>query len=122
MSSVFRTKNLQDTAGIDNAFFLEKSCRKMYAIFSAVQRQQRKSDVMTSFGLAACSAVYYPVTKRAGLVMNNLSKGFCTHPGEIRASLRSLTPHKALEYYARFGGVSSADRNAPSPSCIFQIG
>jgi hypothetical protein len=28
-------------------------------IFSAVQRQQRKSDVMTSFGLTACSAVYY---------------------------------------------------------------
>jgi hypothetical protein len=60
MSSVFRTKNLQDTA-IDNVFFLEKSCKKMYAIFSAVQRQQRKSDVMTSFGLTACSAVYYQV-------------------------------------------------------------
>jgi hypothetical protein len=28
MSSVFRTKNLQDT-GIDNVFFLEKSCRKI---------------------------------------------------------------------------------------------
>jgi hypothetical protein len=44
-----------------HVFFLKKSCRKMYTIFSAVQRQrqQRKSDVMTSFGLAACSAVYY---------------------------------------------------------------
>jgi hypothetical protein len=51
-------KNQQD-AGMDNVFFLEKSCRKMYTIFSAVQRQQRKSDVMTSFGLTACSAVYY---------------------------------------------------------------
>jgi hypothetical protein len=51
-------KYLQDT-GIDNVFFLEKSCRKMHMIFSAVQRQQRKSDVMTSFGLTACSAVYY---------------------------------------------------------------
>jgi hypothetical protein len=60
MSSVFRTKNMQDT-GIDNVFFLEKSCRKMYTIYSAVQRQQRKSDVMTSFGLIACSAVYYQV-------------------------------------------------------------
>jgi hypothetical protein len=50
MSSVFRTKNLQD-AGIDNDFFLEKSCRKIYTVFSTVQRQQRKSDVMTSFGL-----------------------------------------------------------------------
>jgi hypothetical protein len=49
-------KNLQD-AGIDNVFFLEKSCRKMYTIFSAVQRQQRKSDVMTPFGLGA----YYQV-------------------------------------------------------------
>jgi hypothetical protein len=60
MSSAFRTKNLQDT-GIDNVLFLEKSCRKMYTIFSAVQRQQRKSDVVTSFGLTACSAVYYQV-------------------------------------------------------------
>jgi hypothetical protein len=60
MSSVFRTKNLQDT-GIDSVFFLEKSCRKMYTIFSAVQRQQRKSYVMTYFGLTACSAVYYQV-------------------------------------------------------------
>jgi hypothetical protein len=32
MSSVFHTKNLQDT-GIDNVLFLEKSCRKkMYTI------------------------------------------------------------------------------------------
>jgi hypothetical protein len=53
-----RMKNLQD-ASIDNALFLEKSCRKMYTIFSAVQRQQRKSDVMTSLDLTACSAVYY---------------------------------------------------------------
>jgi hypothetical protein len=51
-------KNLPDT-GIDNVFFLEKSCGKMYTIFSAVQRQHRKSDVMTSFCLTACSAVYY---------------------------------------------------------------
>jgi hypothetical protein len=51
-------KDLQYT-GIDNVFFLEKSCTKMYTIFSAVQRQQRKSDIMTSFGLTACSAVYY---------------------------------------------------------------
>jgi hypothetical protein len=36
--------------------FLEKSCGKMYTIFSAVQRQQRKSDVMTYFGLTARSA------------------------------------------------------------------
>jgi hypothetical protein len=60
MSSVFRAKNLQD-AGIDNVIFMEKSCRKMYTIFSAVQRQQRKSDVMTSFGITACSAIYYQV-------------------------------------------------------------
>jgi hypothetical protein len=30
----------------------------MYTIFSAVLRQQRKSDVMTSFGHSAHSAVY----------------------------------------------------------------
>jgi hypothetical protein len=33
----------------------------MYAIFSAVQRQHRKSDVVTSFGRTAGSAVYYQV-------------------------------------------------------------
>jgi hypothetical protein len=71
MSSVFRTKNLQDT-GIDNVFFLEKSCRKMYTIFSAVQRQQRKSDVMTSFGLAATSAVYYQVPQCRFLIKDTL--------------------------------------------------
>jgi hypothetical protein len=30
-------------------FLLDKSCRKMYTIFSAVLRQQRKSDAMTYF-------------------------------------------------------------------------
>jgi hypothetical protein len=40
-------------------FLFGKTCRKMYTIFSAVQRQQRKSDVMTSFGFTASSAVYY---------------------------------------------------------------
>jgi hypothetical protein len=30
----------------------------MYTIISAVLGQQRKSDVMTSFGHSACSAVY----------------------------------------------------------------
>jgi hypothetical protein len=56
MSSVFRTKNLQDT-GIDNVFLLEKSCRKkMYTIFSAVQRQQEKwrHDVFWSHRLQRC--------------------------------------------------------------------
>jgi hypothetical protein len=40
-------------------FILDKSCGKMYPIFSAVLRQQRKSDVMVYFGLAARSTVYY---------------------------------------------------------------
>jgi hypothetical protein len=31
----------------------------MYTIFSAVLRQQRKSDVMTSLGSSARSAIYY---------------------------------------------------------------
>jgi hypothetical protein len=38
---------------------------KGYGCPPAVQRQQRKSDVMKSFGLTACSAVYY----HAGEVM-----------------------------------------------------
>jgi hypothetical protein len=44
-------------------FLLDKSCRKMsgkmHTIFSAVLRQKRKSDVMTSFGHATRSAIYY---------------------------------------------------------------
>jgi hypothetical protein len=51
-------KSLQD-AGIDNDFVLDKSCTKMYTIFSAVQRQHTKSDVMTCFGHSASSAVDY---------------------------------------------------------------
>jgi hypothetical protein len=43
MSPVFRTKNLQD-AGIDNVFLLEKSCRKMYTIFSAVRQSESESE------------------------------------------------------------------------------
>jgi hypothetical protein len=38
---------------------LDKSSRKMYTIFSAVLRQQRKCDVMTYFGRSDRSAVYY---------------------------------------------------------------
>jgi hypothetical protein len=51
-------KNLQD-AGIDNVFFGINPVEKWYAIFSEMLRQQRKSDVMTSFGLSVSSAVYY---------------------------------------------------------------
>jgi hypothetical protein len=42
-------------------FLSDKSCiyRIMYTIVSAVLRQQRKSDVMTSFGHSARSTVYY---------------------------------------------------------------
>jgi hypothetical protein len=38
-------------------FLLDKLSRKMFTIFSAVLRQQRKSDVMTSFGHSARSAI-----------------------------------------------------------------
>jgi hypothetical protein len=40
-------------------FLLDKSCRKMHTIFSAVLRQQRKCDVMTYFGHYARSAIYH---------------------------------------------------------------
>jgi hypothetical protein len=39
-------------------FLLDKSCRKMHTIFSAVLRQLRKSDVMTSIGHSARNSVY----------------------------------------------------------------
>jgi hypothetical protein len=42
-----------------HCFLWDNSCRKMYTIFSAMLRQQRKSDVMTSFSLTTRSAVYY---------------------------------------------------------------
>jgi hypothetical protein len=74
ISSVFRLKNLVDT-GIDNVLFLEKSCAKMYTIFSAVQRQQRKSDVMTTFGLTVCSAVYYHAGSSLYCIYSLSSKG-----------------------------------------------
>jgi hypothetical protein len=48
-------------------FPLDKSCRKMYTIFSAVLRQQGKSDVITSFGHTARSAIYY----QAGSPLSN---------------------------------------------------
>jgi hypothetical protein len=41
----------------------------MYTFFSAVLRQQRKSDAMTSFGHPVRSAVYY-----RALVIVNISK------------------------------------------------
>jgi hypothetical protein len=57
ISSVFPMKNMQD-AGIDNVFSWRNPIQ-MYTIFSAVLRQQRKSDVMTSFSHSDRSAVYY---------------------------------------------------------------
>jgi hypothetical protein len=39
-------------------FLWDNSCGKTYTILSAVLRQQRKSDVMTSFGHSARSTVY----------------------------------------------------------------
>jgi hypothetical protein len=50
-------KKLQG-AGVDNAFLWINPV-EMYTIFSAVLRQQGKSDVMTYFGHSARSAVYY---------------------------------------------------------------
>jgi hypothetical protein len=42
-------------------FFWKNPVEKCTTIFSAMQRQQKQSDVMTSFGLTACSVVYYQV-------------------------------------------------------------
>jgi hypothetical protein len=50
-------KNMQD-AGTDNVFFWINPVENAYDL-SVVQCQQRKSDVMTSFGHTARSAVYY---------------------------------------------------------------
>jgi hypothetical protein len=47
----------------------------MYTIFSAVQRQHRKSDVMMSFGLTACSAIYYQVPHCMNLAIQLLFAG-----------------------------------------------
>jgi hypothetical protein len=47
----------------------------MYTIFSVVHRQRRKSDVMTSFGLTACSAVYYHAGSSLGTLAQRLRLG-----------------------------------------------
>jgi hypothetical protein len=49
-----------------------------------VQRQQRKSDAMTSFGVTACSAVYYQVPHCRFLI--GQSNSF----GEIRTNASRL--------------------------------
>jgi hypothetical protein len=46
-------------AGMDNVIFWMNPVDKMYTIFSAVLRQQRESDVMTSFDHSDRSAIYY---------------------------------------------------------------
>jgi hypothetical protein len=43
-------------SSIDNIW--NKSCRKIYTIFSAVLRQLRKSDIISSLGQSARSVVY----------------------------------------------------------------
>jgi hypothetical protein len=53
--SFFGMKNLQD-AGMDNVFFWMNPVARMYTMFFAVLRRQRKSDFMTSFGLSADTA------------------------------------------------------------------
>jgi hypothetical protein len=58
LSISHRMKNQQD-AGYRQCFVLDKSCRKMYTIFSVLLYQQRKSVVMASFGHTGRSAVYY---------------------------------------------------------------
>jgi hypothetical protein len=53
----FSISPLQDGQPVGNVFFLDKSCTKMHTIFSAVLRQQRKSDIMMSFDHSARSAI-----------------------------------------------------------------
>jgi hypothetical protein len=52
---------MNQTQSLDISSVFDKSGRKMYTIFSAVLhvREQRESDVMTSFGHSGRSAVYY---------------------------------------------------------------
>jgi hypothetical protein len=72
-------------------FFLEKSCRKMYIIFSAVQRQQRKSDVMTSFGLTTCSAVYYHAGSSFDFFQLNVEAYYSAYPKITEQSMVTIT-------------------------------
>jgi hypothetical protein len=85
-------------------FLLDKSCRKMYTIFSAVLRQQRKSDVITSFGLTACSAVYYqagsPLRLRQTTMMTIVERRLATPTWclDARISLSLLIPSLVITW------------------------
>jgi hypothetical protein len=110
ISSVFRMKNQQDT-DIDNVFVLEKSWTKMYTIFSAVQRQRRKSDVMTSFGLTVCSAVYY----HAG---SSLALGGHVAELAVSSAWRKLWSRRQLPVYSFRGSIVLIHPVTPIPGAV----
>jgi hypothetical protein len=127
----FRMKNLQD-GRYRQCFLLDKSCRKMYTIFSPVLRQQRKSDVMThgphtfpakllGFTLVLLALQLFSVTvihSNCFVVGTNTYLIILLVPRWIMElilrksglpSARSLARLKALRYYAWFRGVADTD-------------
>jgi hypothetical protein len=67
--------------------------KNAHDLFRAVQRQQRKSDVMTSFDLAACSAVYYQVSHCRFLIIAMLT----IRPHKKKVSLSSFSSYESEE-------------------------
>jgi hypothetical protein len=106
ISSVFRMKS----AGrrYRQCFLLDKSCRKIYTIFSVVLRQQRKSDVMTSLGHSAHSTVYYkaasPLSMRLLQCVHRLFPGHMENGKEMKDTLLTGT----IRFHAtpRFVGLA----------------
>jgi hypothetical protein len=61
-----------------------------------VQRQQRKTDAMTSFGLAACSAVYYQVPHCRFLIKPSAS-GLCWYIKTLESRAKITSNAKGFD-------------------------
>jgi hypothetical protein len=65
----------------------DKSCRKMYMIFSAVLCQQRKRDAITSFGHPVRSAIYYKAGSPCQWIIWKFgSTDYVAHGGAVSSS------------------------------------
>jgi hypothetical protein len=84
-----------------------------------VQRQQRKSDVMMSFGLTTCSAVYYQVPHSA------LMLAFYTNACEIGTTCRKSSSMDTLQERLRYLALNKTNRmlfhvmNSSETDCKF---
>jgi hypothetical protein len=62
---------------------------------------QRKSDVMTYFGLTACSAVYYQVPHCRFLIQSCVDVYYQQHTGSISLELLGRSPGMKFDFNAK---------------------